>query len=91
MNKSYIILGGVAILFLLFLILRCRSFLVAPNVGPAYNLISVAGEKQTKIDELTKQHIIKVQTLKDPNAITTENAEYAAALKKIEEDYMKKI
>lgn len=92
MRKSYIILGIVGVLLLLFLIKRRRSFLTTPSVSqPVFDIISAAGKKQTAVDELTKKHIITIQTLSNPNDITAENAKYAAEIKKIEDEYKKEI
>jgi len=62
-----------------------------PPVTPIYNIMSEASKMQTQIDELTKQHIIKIQTLTDPAAITSENTTYADQVKKIRADYEAKI
>jgi hypothetical protein len=91
-------LVGIVVLIVILLIFRVKKSTmtaspppVASNVTPVYNLISSAGKMQTEIEELTKQHILKTQTLTDPAAITNENASYAEQIKKIRSDYEAKI
>jgi hypothetical protein len=90
------VLVGVVILVVILLIFRVKKSTMTaasppPAATPVYNLISAAGKMQTQVDELTKQHILKIQTLTDPAAITSENASYAEQIKKIRSDYEAKI
>lgn len=95
---KYVIVGFVILLVILLIFRVKKSTMtasspppVASNITPVYNLISAAGNMQTQIDEITKKHILKTQTLTDPEAITSENASYAEQIKKIRSDYEAKI
>lgn len=91
MKKTYVILGVVGIC-LFFVLLKQRSFLTTPpTVQPAMNIISSAGKMQTEIDELTKQHVIKIQTLTNPSDITAANTAYTQKVKEIRDAYTKSI
>lgn len=90
------VLVGVVILLVILLIFRVKKSTMTaasppPVETPVYNMISAAGKMQTQVDELTKKHILKIQTLTDPAAITNENTSYAEQIKKIRSDYEAKI
>jgi len=61
------------------------------NVNPVYSMISAAGKMQSQLDEITKKHILKIQTLTDPTAIANENTTYAEQVKKIKSEYEAKV
>lgn len=92
---KYVIVGIAILLVILLFFQVKRSNMTPPpdasNVTPVYNLISAAGEMQTQIDELTKQHILSIQTLTDPAAIASENTSYAEQINKIRSDYQAKV
>jgi hypothetical protein len=96
---KYVIAGFIILLVALLIFRVKKSTMTAPpapapaesNVTPVYNILSAAGEMQSQIDEITKKHILKIQTLTDPTAITNENTTYAEQVKKIKSDYEAKI
>jgi hypothetical protein len=93
----YVIAGFIILLVALLIFRVKKSTMTAPpapaesNVTPVYNILSAAGEMQSQIDEITKKHILKIQTLTDPTAITNENTTYTEQVKKIKSDYEAKI
>ena len=99
---KYLVAGLVLILIVFLMVFRVKksTMTASPppplppaesNVTPVYSMISAAGKMQTQVDEITKKHILKVQTLTDPAAITSENASYAEQVKKIKAEYEAKI
>jgi hypothetical protein len=102
---KYVVIGIVVLIVFLIVVFRVKKSTMtastppppAPpppaesNIAPVYSVISAAGEMQSRLDEITKKHILNIQTLTDPTAITNENTTYAEQVKKIRADYEAKV
>jgi hypothetical protein len=101
---KYIVAGIIVLVVFLIMVFRVKKSTMTAstpppppqppaesNVSPVYSIISAAGEMQSQLDEITKKHILKIQTLTDPAAITVENTTYAEQVKKIRSDYEAKV